>query len=225
LHVTLRRIVPLSLIIAAGIGVAVSHANAKFERIIDPRGQAVAAVTKVVNAAREPFKLVRTQKAEAEWVWEGRDIDGDGAPDFMNPTGKGVRGHDDFGYGEFGASRDGGSRAHEGVDYIADAGQKVFAPISGFVTKIGFAYAGDSHRFVEITNPALKFEARVFYVDPTVQVGDVVRLGAPIGKMDTLQHRYAGITDHVHLEMMDRGRRMDATRLITAELKAPSARG
>lgn len=95
-----------------------------------------------------------------ERVWKGADIDGDGAADFANPTGAAPRGHDVFGDGEFGARRDGGTRAHEGVDYVASAGQAVHAPMSGYVTKIGFAYAGDTGlKFVEITNPALGYAA------------------------------------------------------------------
>lgn len=152
-------------------------------------------------------------------VWEGADLDGDGAPDFANPTGHEPRGHDAYGDGAFHASRDGGHREHEGVDYIARAGQTVVAPVSGFVTHIGFAYPGDaSLKYVEIENPALKITARVFYVDPDVQVGDAVALGKPIGHAHTLQHRYRnGITDHVHLEVADNaGRHLDSERLILA---------
>ena len=157
--------------------------------------------------------------AELELVWSGADIDGDGAADFANPTGQETRGHDAYGAGEFGASRDGGARDHEGVDFVADAGQTVLAPISGYVTKIGYVYSGDNNlRFVEISNPALRYEARVFYVTPSVKVGDTVHVGLPIGKVRTLQDKYpGGMTDHVHLEIVDRrGRNIDATRMITA---------
>jgi murein DD-endopeptidase MepM/ murein hydrolase activator NlpD len=152
-------------------------------------------------------------------VWTGLDVDGDGQSDFANPTGGQTRGLDAYGYGEFGASRDGGSRHHEGVDFIAQAGQAVTAPISGYVTKIGFAYSGDNDlQFVEITNPALQYAARVFYINPTVAVGDAVRVGGTIGAMHSLQAKYpAGMTDHVHLEIIDtKGRRIDATRVLTA---------
>ena len=61
--------------------------------------------------------------------------------------------------------------AEEAALLAAVAEQAVRAPISGFVTKIGFAYAGDSSlRFVEITNPAIGYVARAFYVEPTVKV-------------------------------------------------------
>ncbi|HEY8616519.1 M23 family metallopeptidase [Phenylobacterium sp.] len=151
-------------------------------------------------------------------VWEGADVDGDGEADFANPTGHQPRGHDAYGQGEFGASRDGGVRRHEGVDYAAEAGQTVLAPISGYVTKIGYAYAGDRDlKFVEITNPALRFAARVFYVNPDVEVGDTVAVGRPIGEAHSLQRKYpGGMTDHVHLELMDKGRRIDATEVLTA---------
>lgn len=149
--------------------------------------------------------------------WVGIDLDGDGAPDFANPTGRAPRGEDAFGDGWFHARRDGGSREHEGVDYDARAGQTVIAPISGFVSKIGYAYPGNSTlRYVEIENPALHLEARVFYLDPDVRVGDSVALGHPIGRSHTLQHRYPGITDHVHLEIAEDGRKIDAQSVILA---------
>jgi hypothetical protein len=137
-------------------------------------------------------------------VWEGADLDGDGQPDIANPTGKAPRVADAYGEGRFHASRDGGARQHEGVDYVA---------------RIGYAYPDDNQlRYVEIDNPALHLTARVFYVDPTVAVGDSVAMGHPIGEAHTLQHRYPlGITDHVHLEIADRrGRKMDAQTLIVA---------
>ena len=92
------------------------------------------------------------------------------------------------------------------------------APISGYVSKIGYAYPDDqSLKFVEIENPALHLTARAFYVDPHVAVGDAVAVGQPIGQAHSLQHRYPlGITDHVHLEIVERGRKMDAETLILA---------
>lgn len=150
-------------------------------------------------------------------AWEGRDIDGDGAPDFANPTGGEPRGHDAYGDGYFHASRDGGARAHEGVDYDSQAGQPVAAPISGYVSKIGYAYPGDERfKYVEIDNPALHLQARVFYVNPKVEIGQSVELGHSIGTAHSLQARYGGITDHIHLEIAERGRKIDAQSVILA---------
>ncbi len=169
-----------------------------------------------------------TEVQEVELVWDGQDVDGDGQSDFVNPTGQAPRAHDAYGEGAFGASRDGGSRRHEGVDFIAEAGQAVVAPVSGYVTKIGHAYAGDNDlKFVEITNPAIRYAVRVFYVDPTVQVGDTIALGRAIGTAHSLQRKYPdGMTDHVHLEVLGRGgRRVDAEHMITASYRPVASGG
>ncbi len=181
------------------------------------RAQLATAVQQAVTVVAPPTPPV------TKLVWEGADLDGDGQPDFANPTGQQARGHDAYGEGEFGSSRDGGSRRHEGVDFKADAGQTVEAPISGYVTKIGFAYPGDQTlKFIEITNPATHYAARVFYVNPEVAVGDTVALGHPIGTAHSLQRKYpGGMTNHVHLEIMDRPEhRIDASRMITAEYRS-----
>ena len=154
-------------------------------------------------------------------VWIGVDVDGDGQADFANPTGREVRGCDGYGCGEYGADRDAGGRRHEGTDFDASVGQKVDAPISGYVSKIGAAYSGDPrYHFVQITNPALHYEARVFYVDPSVREGQAVHIGQPIGRAHSLQPRYNGITNHVHLEI-ERigGRKLDAARFIAERME------
>lgn len=179
----------------------------------------------VETAAAPAFGVLQTP-SEPVWTFEGRDVDGDGAADFANPTGEAPREHDGYGEGRFGASRDGGAREHAGVDYAAKAGQRVIAPISGYVTKVGFPYGDDERlRYVEITNPALNLTARVFYLNPDVEVGQAVRVGKPIGRAATLQDRYPGITDHVHLEVRDRGRTLDAETVIVARLATPARRG
>ena len=177
-----------------------------------------AQVSRAIFAEAAAPRVVPAAQAE-RLVWQGADIDGDGQADFANPTGHDTRKTDAYGCGEFGARRDGGARRHEGVDFMADADQPLVAPISGYVSKIGLAYPGDSAlKFIEITNPALHYAARVFYVDPQVELGQAVRVGQPIGVHHTLEQKYpGGMTDHVHLEIIDnRGERIDATRVITA---------
>ena len=154
-------------------------------------------------------------------VWRGVDVDGDGQDDFANPTGKDLRGCDEFGCGAFGSERDAGGRRHEGVDFDASAGQTITAPISGFVSKIGAAYPGDPrYHYIQITNPALHYQARVFYVDPEVREGQAVHIGQAIGRDHSLQPRYRGITNHVHLEI-ERigGRKLDPTRFIAERME------
>lgn len=181
--------------------------------------QSVRAVLATVSE-RPPVQPNQAMKL----VWRGADVDGDGRGDFANPTGRAAREHDGWGSGHFGDSRDGGGRRHEGVDYIGISGQTVLAPISGYVTKIGYPYDGTDLRYVEITNPALNYVARAHYVEPTVQVGDVVAMGAKIGSLASLQGRYRGITDHVHLELYDAGKRIDAEQVIVAR-QVPATRG
>ena len=185
-------------------------------------GDARPRLARIVEAGRRPVSATTVERL----VWRGVDVDGDGQPDFANPTGHDTRKTDAYGCGEFGASRDGGARRHEGVDFMADADQPLVAPISGYVTKIGFAYPGDNLlKFVEISNPALRYTARVFYIDPQVTLGQAVRVGQPIGVHHTLEQKYpGGMTDHVHLEIIDdHGVRIDATRVIAARYEAEPA--
>ncbi|MEI9965377.1 MAG: aldo/keto reductase [Caulobacteraceae bacterium] len=174
----------LLLLVISLVGCA-AWANARYMIPTDPR-HAVGAQARVL-----PFDL--NFKPQEQWrlVWQGVDVDGDGQPDFVNPTGEPVRGVDDYGSGSFGASRDGGERHHEGVDYTDLVGQPIKAPISGYVAKIGYAYPdSEALKYVEIVNPALHYLARVFYVDPQVAEGQPVRLGQVIGAAHSLQDRY-----------------------------------
>lgn len=205
---------PLAILTVAGLVAATAAAAAPFSQPVS-RTMIGTAVQRAVEAAPETV-----QEPTYELVWVGKDLDGDGRGDFTNPTGRQPRGEDAYGEGEFGARRDGGSRRHEGVDYMARAGQAVRAPISGYVTKIGYAYADAPNlRFIEITNPALRIAARVFYVNPKVEVGQPVAMGRPIGTAKSLQRMYpGGMTDHVHLEIIDRrGVRIDAAKIISAQ--------
>lgn len=124
------------------------------------------------------------------------------------------RGIDAKGGGHYGASR--GGRIHRGVDLTCESKTPVGSPVRGKVTKLGWPYAGNFNiRYVEITSEAYRY--RVFYVSPTVAVGDTVELGDIIGASQSLKHLHPGITDHVHLEIKDLEHRfIDPTPLILA---------
>ncbi len=216
------RVLVLALVVGAcGLGI---------EAVAEAHGAAGASLTRAVASTYESLswpKALSPEPDETEkLVWRGLDVDGDGQDDFANPTGKGLRGCDDYGCGRFGAERDAGGRHHEGVDFDAAAGQTVDAPISGFVSKIGYAYPDDQrYKFIEIVNPALHYLARVFYVDPRVREGQPVHIGQAIGRDRSLEPRYPGITNHVHLEIgRIGGPRLDASRFV-AERMEPEDQG
>ncbi len=201
----LQRLVAVTAAVAATAAFAQApDAIPDLPKITTPAPVSYAAA---VPAKAQTYKIAREQITA--------DINGDGHADFANPTGRSARGEDAYGSGHFGASR--GGRGHEGVDYVAEAGQQVVAPIAGFVTKVGYAYRDSfDYRYIEITNRLTGYTARVMYVGPEVQVGQTLALGQVIGRAQSLERRYPhGITNHVHLEIarLD-GRQLDAARLI-----------
>ena len=121
---------------------------------------------------------------------------------------------DPKGCGHYGAPR--GGRIHRGVDLACEDKTPVGSPVRGRVSKVGWPYVGNFDiRYVQITCETYRY--RVFYVSPTVAVGDMVELGDIIGASQSLKHLYPGITDHVHLEVKDQEHNfIDPTPLILA---------
>lgn len=116
------------------------------------------------------------------------------------------RGTDDFGSGDYGASR--GGRTHTGIDYCAEPGQPVCTSVAGTVTKLGYPYASDlSYRYVQITD-ALGNDHRFFYVQPGVEMGAWVNPGDTIGEAQDIAGKYADdsrvMKNHIHYEVKDR---------------------
>jgi len=112
-----------------------------------------------------------------------------------------IRGQDRWGSGEWHASRDGGTRKHEGIDYAMWPGSLFFAPMSGTVTKLGFAYSDDLTRWRYCEMVEGDYRARFFYITPSVAVSQIVRKGDPIGTVEDLRERYDSITPHVHISL------------------------
>ena len=109
---------------------------------------------------------------------------------------------DAAGEGHFGASR--GSRTHKGQDYECFPGAIIESPIKGYITKLGYPYADDlSYRYVEITQSLSTNKYRIFYVEPSVKLGDGVLPGDAIGAAQDVAKRYPNesMTCHVHLEI------------------------
>jgi murein DD-endopeptidase MepM/ murein hydrolase activator NlpD len=213
------RFIGMALLVTAigGVGATQTWASVDLGSSLRPRRPAISPAATALKTLTDPAPVVL-----AAAPFAGADIDGDGKSDFVNPTGGAERVHDDYGSGAFGSSRDGGERRHEGVDYVSRPGQVVVSPLSGYVARVGFAYSDDSTlRTIEIVNPALKYVAKVLYVSPTVEVGQAVAVGAPVGVAQSLAVRYPGnMTNHVHLQIARQGGPW-----INAERLIPTARG
>ena len=142
---------------------------------------------------------------EPEVVEDGVDSTPDGR-NWVNPTGGEVRGCDRYGCGAFGATRTGpGGRTypHQGADYVANSNQNVLAVTDGTVTGIGIVYTNSTnYRYVQITTSD-GYIVREMYVRPldTIRIGSGVTAGQVIGSAQSLQSRYPGITDHIHVEI------------------------
>lgn len=132
--------------------------------------------------------------------------------------------NDPTGEGHFGASR--GSRTHNGQDYACEPGTEIYAPVWGKVTKLGYTYGsgygdadpnsgeGEPYRYVQITDrDGLKH--RVFYVKPSVNLGETVKTNDIIGVSQDITLRYpgSGMINHIHYEIMvRRGEYIDPTK-------------
>lgn len=113
-----------------------------------------------------------------------------------------LRGHDAFGSGHFGASR--GGRVHNGIDYECIPGAEVLSPVAGEVTKLGYCYRADPfYRYVEITD-SNNLRHRIFYVQPELDLGDVVTTDSVIATAQDIAAKYGEkMKSHVHYEIKD----------------------
>ena len=112
--------------------------------------------------------------------------------------------NDAWGSGAFEAPR--GSKKHKGIDICCPPGSVVKSPISGWITKLGYAYADDlSYRYVEVTDHE-RLKHRFFYVEPTVDREEIIYKYKPIGIAQDIQARYTTETkrmdNHVHYEIL-----------------------
>lgn len=118
------------------------------------------------------------------------------------------RGRDAFGSGQPGASR--GSRAHLGIDVIANPMQKILSPIDGNVIREAFPCKDDpSMRGILIrgTGNYIGWEVKLFYV--LGLFSGQVKAGSLIGHAQSLASKYPGITNHIHMEVFRSGAQVD----------------
>jgi murein DD-endopeptidase MepM/ murein hydrolase activator NlpD len=94
-----------------------------------------------------------------------------------------------------------GSRTHNGRDLAASVGTPIELGFSSTVVKVGWAYSDPKKS--QLRYIAFKigvYYCRVFYISPTVSVGDEIKPTDTIGHTLNLGEFYAGITEHTHVE-------------------------
>jgi murein DD-endopeptidase MepM/ murein hydrolase activator NlpD len=117
---------------------------------------------------------------------------------------------DSWGSGEFAAPRSNRFGRHLGIDYACYPGTVINSLTEGVVSKIGFPYANEEYRYVEVRDSG-GFHHRYFYITPSVKKGDVVRVGDKIGTSQDIAGRYQSkkrdpMDNHVHYEILNRER-------------------
>ena len=127
-----------------------------------------------------------------------------------------LRGCDKHGCGAFNAPR--GDRHHRGLDIQCLKCQKVLSPVAGHVTKIGFCYSKKDkeksrYRYIEIDFQT-HLRIRILYVSPFVVEGQDILKGQFIGQQQGLGVVYKGIREHIHLELLENGKRIDPIRFF-----------
>ena len=116
--------------------------------------------------------------------------------------GQRSRVHDKFGSGQFGVSRDHGSRTHQGLDIITTPRETIFSPIQGMIIREAFPYKQDpSLRGIIIngTGDWSDYEVKIFYAEGLFS--GQVWPDQHIGFAQDLAPKYPGITNHVHVEV------------------------
>lgn len=104
------------------------------------------------------------------------------------------------GDGHFATAR--GGKRHKGVDYKFTPGEAVRSPVSGIVTRIGYAYDNDIYRLIEVLSHKGYLLWRFMYVNPEVAAGDKITVDQTLGTAQAISKRYSSkMIDHVHVEL------------------------
>ena len=134
------------------------------------------------------------------------------------------RGADPTGHGDYGKSR--GKKRHQGFDLLANPGDAVFSPITGFISKIGYCYSfAPEFRYVEISNDEYRW--RLMYVLPIdgLFVGQRVVECDIIGQVQDIaiywnkdkKEGQAMMLNHLHAQVYKNGLLTDSEPLLMVD--------
>jgi murein DD-endopeptidase MepM/ murein hydrolase activator NlpD len=114
--------------------------------------------------------------------------------------------HDRFGSGQFGVSRDGGRRFHQGLDIVTRPNEEISSPIDGLVIREAKPYRDDPSMLGVVIrgNGAWEgYQVKIFYAKGLLS--GPVSAGQTVAVAQDLALKYPGITNHVHVEVTFRG--------------------
>jgi len=146
---------------------------------------------------------------------------------------RGNRGVDSWGSGVFGASRDGGSRAHLGLDFTSVTGDTVVAPFPGTITRVGIAYPNAKLGSIHLQGSGdfSAWRAKLLYVLPAaglmgreVVAGDEIGTAQDVATYWHIQEpgRVGMMINHVHLEIqVTEARNVDPAHYLPPGLVVP----
>ena len=140
-------------------------------------------------------------------------------PEWVSPTGRGVRGCGPLGCGDFNARRSG--RLHQATDYLGIPGQVVVAPRGGVVRRLGRPYDPPYNQQLIVIDDENGLRVRVLYVQPYdhIRAGARVTTGQPIGIQQSLQDVHPGIIEHVHVDIARGDEPIDPETLIPSPVE------
>lgn len=119
--------------------------------------------------------------------------------------------NDTQGLGHFGASR--GSRKHAGIDFVANPGAAVFAPIGGTTRKLQVYSGNPTWTGVAIKNA--DYEVKLFYVAPLGNLPARVQRGERLGSMQNRAAGNSSMKNHIHVEVWVKGKQVDPASFFT----------
>ncbi len=117
---------------------------------------------------------------------------------------------DDVGNGNFGASRNNGSRDHFGIDLVTTAGQRVYAPVSGTVAIIdNFSKKSSLLKGIKIFSEN-GLVVDILYINPAVKQNETIKAGDFVGYAQDVRNAYKDqrMTNHIHVEHYDSKRKV-----------------